>query len=512
MIGRKNLLLHLEGRLSPYHSLHEEQSTKKVRSFVLSPRWIFRLAVLTLFIGIVSVSSAQTENTTTPAKPTVDKPTDVNANSPALAGQGIPSSRALTITVPEEGEYYVRLLPSPDAVEKAQLPEHFVGKKTVINYDPTKLGKSPRIAIDDVKRGNTAIQRLPSGGTLDVHRLDFNHVRRVEAHVTYSGRPVQTALVTLTASDQKSQTYIIDATKRGIAIFEDVPVGKAKLTTIYGNKLTETRDIDITTDHSGDKIIIPVAVSSEVPTLEPEAATLSASSNTARTTPSQGPSLSNTGEASNAQGNQPTTGSGVVGILGNLLGLVVAGGLIYLLYRWAQSGGMAATLKKMGIEVSGPQVPSDAGVPWQPNLPQPPVVADPSLCPFCGQKKDETGNCACSLTPSADIRGRSGPGTISSQPRLVGTVGIYSGSVFPLSINGSGVTVGRDPNNTIFLGNDSTVSRRHASFRVDNGTYIVNDEGSSNGVYVNGVRISGPQPLRPGDEVQIGNTRFRFEI
>jgi pSer/pThr/pTyr-binding forkhead associated (FHA) protein len=39
----------------------------------------------------------------------------------------------------------------------------------------------------------------------------------------------------------------------------------------------------------------------------------------------------------------------------------------------------------------------------------------------------------------------------------------------------------------------------------------VTDLGSSNGVFVNGVRIGGSQPLRSGDEVQIGNTRFRFE-
>ena len=81
-----------------------------------------------------------------------------------------------------------------------------------------------------------------------------------------------------------------------------------------------------------------------------------------------------------------------------------------------------------------------------------------------------------------------------------------------LDWNGSGVTLGREPTNTIALGNDTTVSRRHAAIRSESGEYVVSDEGSSNGVYVNGVKINGSQPLRPGDEIQIGNTRFRFEV
>jgi hypothetical protein len=141
------------------------------------------------------------------------------------------------------------------------------------------------------------------------------------------------------------------------------------------------------------------------------------------------------------------------------------------------------------------------------------VVADPSLCPFCGEKRDSSGSCACTLAPGAGAGVSSGvTPAVPTQPRLVASVGVYSGSIFPLAFNGSGITVGRDPTNTISLSNDTTVSRRHASFNYENGTYIITDEGSSNGIYVNGVRISGSQPLRPGDEVQIGNTRFRFEV
>jgi pSer/pThr/pTyr-binding forkhead associated (FHA) protein len=51
----------------------------------------------------------------------------------------------------------------------------------------------------------------------------------------------------------------------------------------------------------------------------------------------------------------------------------------------------------------------------------------------------------------------------------------------------------------------SLVSRRHATFSVTESGVDVADHGSRNGVFVNGERISGPQPLRPGDIITIGD-------
>ena len=42
------------------------------------------------------------------------------------------------------------------------------------------------------------------------------------------------------------------------------------------------------------------------------------------------------------------------------------------------------------------------------------------------------------------------------------------------------------------------------------GGFVIRDQGSSNGTFVNGARVT-EAPLRPGDEVSIGGTRFRFE-
>jgi DNA-binding winged helix-turn-helix (wHTH) protein len=50
-----------------------------------------------------------------------------------------------------------------------------------------------------------------------------------------------------------------------------------------------------------------------------------------------------------------------------------------------------------------------------------------------------------------------------------------------------------------------TVSRRHARITVVAGTATIEDLGSTNGTYVNGMRISGPTPLGPGDELMLGS-------
>ena len=59
------------------------------------------------------------------------------------------------------------------------------------------------------------------------------------------------------------------------------------------------------------------------------------------------------------------------------------------------------------------------------------------------------------------------------------------------------------------LEHDRGISRRHARiYRVDDGSFLVEDEGSANGTFVNQVRITGPHPLRAGDELQVGSTVF----
>lgn len=93
--------------------------------------------------------------------------------------------------------------------------------------------------------------------------------------------------------------------------------------------------------------------------------------------------------------------------------------------------------------------------------------------------------------------------------QLVGLKGLHWTQTFPLS--GAEITIGRDAGNAIVCDSDSRVSRRHARLLASGLTYQIEDLGSSNGTFVNGVRIAAPTLLNPGDEIAIGGQSYRFE-
>ncbi len=57
---------------------------------------------------------------------------------------------------------------------------------------------------------------------------------------------------------------------------------------------------------------------------------------------------------------------------------------------------------------------------------------------------------------------------------------------------------------------DQTISRRHAELTPDDGRWIIRDLKSSNGTFVNGVRVSESRQLQPGDQIRVGNTIFLY--
>ncbi len=58
---------------------------------------------------------------------------------------------------------------------------------------------------------------------------------------------------------------------------------------------------------------------------------------------------------------------------------------------------------------------------------------------------------------------------------------------------------------------DQTISRRHAELTPDNGKWYIRDLHSSNGTFVNGVRVTTERRLlRPGDQIRTGATLFIF--
>jgi pSer/pThr/pTyr-binding forkhead associated (FHA) protein len=78
-----------------------------------------------------------------------------------------------------------------------------------------------------------------------------------------------------------------------------------------------------------------------------------------------------------------------------------------------------------------------------------------------------------------------------------------------IGLTDRGVTIGRDPTNTICLDEDKRVSRSHAEITLRNGQWYLSDLNSRNGTVVNG-RTVRRHPLRDGDLIGIGSECFEF--
>jgi pSer/pThr/pTyr-binding forkhead associated (FHA) protein len=74
------------------------------------------------------------------------------------------------------------------------------------------------------------------------------------------------------------------------------------------------------------------------------------------------------------------------------------------------------------------------------------------------------------------------------------------------------VVIGRAPSSDILLSKDKLTSRRHATIRYENGAYILTDERSANGTFVNGQQLEEkvPYTLKNGDRVAIGEYELLF--
>ncbi|NOX54019.1 MAG: FHA domain-containing protein [Planctomycetes bacterium] len=100
----------------------------------------------------------------------------------------------------------------------------------------------------------------------------------------------------------------------------------------------------------------------------------------------------------------------------------------------------------------------------------------------------------------------SGRNLIVAKATLLVIQGADQGARFELDEHPVGV--GRGARNEIRI-LDTEVSRRHARIHYEDGVFILTDCNSSNGTYVNGVRIQ-QRKLRSGDQIQMGRTALLF--
>ena len=77
-----------------------------------------------------------------------------------------------------------------------------------------------------------------------------------------------------------------------------------------------------------------------------------------------------------------------------------------------------------------------------------------------------------------------------------------AGRRYPL---GDEITVGRAAGCQVTV-DDTYVSQLHARVFTRDGQLFVEDLGSTNGTYLNRVKVAGPMVMQKGDRLQVGNT------
>ena len=92
--------------------------------------------------------------------------------------------------------------------------------------------------------------------------------------------------------------------------------------------------------------------------------------------------------------------------------------------------------------------------------------------------------------------------------KLVVIEGPLLGTVIPLT--DTQVTIGRAPDSTLVI-DDDYASSRHARIYLAEGTWIVEDLGSTNGTWIDRTRITTPTVLPVGAPLRVGRTTLQVQ-
>jgi hypothetical protein len=80
-----------------------------------------------------------------------------------------------------------------------------------------------------------------------------------------------------------------------------------------------------------------------------------------------------------------------------------------------------------------------------------------------------------------------------------------------LVLDSAPLLLGRGSRNDVNLGRDEYASSNHARVEPRRDGVWLEDVGSTNGTYLNGIRLTRAKKLAPGDVVRIGETELRYE-
>lgn len=333
------------------------------------------------------------------------------------------------------------------------------------------IGTGEKLFVLDKETGNLAA-KAPTGNALTLKASDFNLIGRTIVRVEHEGKPVAAASVSV----KGRPAQVLDPQSSGQAVFVGLKPGPVTVEVVYrsGERMAAPirQTMEISLQRSKPEPVLVISIPDEVATIE-AAGSAAAPASKAETPPVR------------LTESRSTLGSIVTYLV--VLALVAAIG--WFGYQWMVKNQekVKPHLQKLGVDIPEPQAqPVDDPVPPPIAIPEPPqkiILDDAAPAPI-----------SVAATPM-----------VSGSPRLVGD----SGMVLDIE-EGIGL-VGRDDAHLYGLPAENTVSRKHAQISRDGGTVVVKDLGSTNGTFVNGAKVDDEATLRPGDTVQFGAVRFRFE-
>jgi hypothetical protein len=352
---------------------------------------------------------------------------------------------------------------------------------------------SGNVYVLDTASGNLSVKKLSdtAKGWL-VKDTDFNQIGQVKVRVEHEGRAVQEADVVLN-DGTAPRNVLIDSASNGIAEFYGVKAGNVGIEVSYhsGDK-SKTQKQSFAVDLKRDTAV-PVLVVSLTEDVATAAAT-PAPSGTSGTSSAQTPAAASKPVSLSPQ--QKKVGD----FAGYIFAILFVAAMVYGGYMWLQKGPNVTkaqdALQKVGLSLHDPS-------PFDPNTAVP--VNTPAAPPPPQQQILLAGGAPTPLqaTPIQPII--SSAVHVTADPHFTRD----TGEVVPLSEGAS--TLGRDASVELSFPAETSISRRHAEVVRSGDNIVVRDLGSTNGTFVNGVKIDGDAALRPGDSVQFGMMKFRFE-
>jgi pSer/pThr/pTyr-binding forkhead associated (FHA) protein len=120
-----------------------------------------------------------------------------------------------------------------------------------------------------------------------------------------------------------------------------------------------------------------------------------------------------------------------------------------------------------------------------------------------------SGQPRIAVPPPARRKGKSDSGGASARPapgtptHLLVTEGGLTGT--RIGLTGAPVLIGRANDSTLVL-EDDYASTRHARISLQDGMWVVEDLGSTNGTYLGQRKLDGPVPMELGVPLRIGKT------